>query len=70
MSHTLEGISNQPSTAVHAQMSSSRSGLTPEAEAETSVQADPVHGNRQWYCIILATAGKLASSVLFCFFEK
>ena len=46
VSHTLEGISNQPSTAVPAQINSRRSGLTPAAEAETNVQADPLHGNR------------------------
>ena len=46
VSHTLEGISNQPSTAVPAQISSSRRGLTPTAEAETSVQPDSLHRNR------------------------
>ena len=36
VSHTLEGnISNQPSTAVPAQINSSRNGLNPAAEAET-----------------------------------
>ena len=49
VSHTLEGISNQPSTAVPAQINSRRSGLTPAAEAETNVQADPLHGNRPYY---------------------
>ena len=38
VSHTLEGTSNQPSTAVSAHINSSRRGLTPTAEAEKSVQ--------------------------------
>ena len=38
-------LKNQPSTAVPAQINSSRSCLTPTAEAETNVQADPLHGN-------------------------
>ena len=38
VSHTLEGTSNQPSTAVPAQINSSRRGLIPTAEAEPSVQ--------------------------------
>ena len=54
LSHTLEGnISNQPSTAVPAQMNSSRNGLTPAVEAETNVQADPLHGTRPYCDIIL-----------------
>ena len=59
MSHTFDGISNQPNTAVLAQINSRRSGLTPAAEAETKVQADPLHGNRPYYDVILVTAGEL-----------
>ena len=40
VSHTLESTSNQPSTAVPTKINSSRRGLTPMAEAETSVQPD------------------------------
>ena len=36
LSHTLEYTSNQPSTAVPPQMNSSRRGLTPTADAETT----------------------------------
>ena len=36
VSHTLEDISNQPSTAVPAQINSSRNGLTHVAEAKTT----------------------------------
>ena len=59
VSHTLEDISTQPSTAVPAQINSRRSGLTPAAEAETKVQADPLHGNRPYYDVILVTGGEL-----------
>ena len=59
MSHTLEGISNQPSTAVPVQINSRRSGLTPAVEAETNLQADPLHGNRPYYDVILVTVGEL-----------
>ena len=59
VSHTLEGISNQPSTAVPAQINSKRTGLTPAAEAETNVQAGPLHGNRPFYDVILVTGGEL-----------
>ena len=59
VSHTLEGISNQPSTVVPAQINSRRSGLTPAAEAETNVQADPLHGNRPYYNVIIVTVGEL-----------
>ena len=59
VSHTLEGISNQSSTAVPAQINSSRRGLTPAAEVETCVQADPLRGNREWYDVILVKAGEL-----------
>ena len=41
VSHTLECTSNQPSTAVPAQINSSSRGRTPTADAEiSSVQAD------------------------------
>ena len=59
VSHTLEGISNQPSTAVPAQINSSKNGVTSAAEAETNVQADPLHGNRPYYDVILVTTGEL-----------
>ena len=67
MSHTLEGISNQPSTAVSAQINSSKNGVTSAAEAETNVQADPLHGNRPYYDVILVTTGELEKIKLVIF---
>ena len=59
VSHTLEGISNPPSTDVPAQINSRRSGLIPATEAEANVQADPIHGNRPYYDVIVIIVGEL-----------
>ena len=61
VSHTSEGnISNQPSTAVPAQINSRRSGLAPAAETEANAQADPIQGNRPYQ----VTAGELEIFIL------
>ena len=56
----LEGISNQPSTAVPTQIYSSKNG----------VQADPLHGNRPYYDVILVTGGELEKSNADFFFNE
>ena len=64
VSHTLEGTSNQPSTAVPAQINGSRRGLTPTAEAKASIQ--------QTLCLWLSliNSGNTCPQLENCCFKK
>ena len=50
VSHTIECTSNQPSTAVPAQINSSRRGLTPTTDAETTDSMGTVIANSGSTC--------------------